>query len=132
MRSLAQELRDAGRMFAKNPAMFFVALLVLGLAVSAGVQRCRRNDFTMTGSLRMSRVLRFSSASNVWRGDRVDRAILRTLTYPRPARKHKAAEKRTAARSNSAGAASAAPVPPPCAGLSDLRFPEFNLMVPLL
>ena len=131
MRRLAQELRDTGGLFAKNPAMVFVALLVLGLAVSTAVENCRRNDLVLTGNLHMSRVLRLSRANAVWRGDRVDRAILFTLAYPRPAKKSKAPEKpavrRPAARNSSA------PAQTSCAGsLSDLRFPEFNLLIPPL
>ena len=129
MRRLAQELRDTGRLFAKNPAMLFVAMLVLGAAVSTELKCGRRNDFVLTGSMHMSRVLPFSRANTIWRGDRVDRAILRNLAYPRPPKKAKAPAKRTASRPNAASSARARPV---CAGLSDLRFPEFNLLIPLL
>jgi hypothetical protein len=130
MRRLIQELRDMGGLLAKNPAMLFVALLVAGLAVSEGVQNCWRNDVVLTGNLRMSRVLRFSRANTIWRGDRVDRAVLRNLAFPpRPAKKAKAPAKPTAPRPN---VASSAPSPGGCAGVSDLRFPEFNLLIPLL
>ena len=129
MRRLAQELRDTGRLFAKNPAMLFVAMLVLGAAVSTEVKSGRGNDVVLRESMHVSRVLRFSRANMIWRGDRVDRAILRTLAYPRPPKKTKTPAKPAAPRPN---AASSAPVRPVCAGLSDLRFPEFNLLIPLL
>jgi len=130
MRRLVQELRETGRMFAMNPAMVFVAILVAGLAVSTIVQSCGQNDIVLSGSLRVSRVLRLSRANAIWRGDRVDRAILRTLAYPRPPRKAKAPEKPATPRSNPASAT--APAQTSCAGLSDLRFPEFNLLIPPL
>lgn len=131
MRRLGQELRDAGGLFAKNPAMLFVALLVLGLAVSSVVESCRQHDVMLAGSLHVSRAMGLARASAVWRGEGVDRAILRTLAYPRPAKKPKAPEKPAAPRPIPAN--SNAPARTPCAGsLSDLRFPEFNLLIPPL
>jgi hypothetical protein len=135
MRRIGEELRKTGRMFAMNPAMFFVAILIVGMAVSTVVGCCGQNDSALSGSWRASRALHLSRSNAVWRGTRMDGAILRLLAYPRPLRKAKAAEKPATPRINpaSTGPASAStPAQTSCAGLSDLRFPEFNLLIPPL
>ena len=118
-----------GRQFARNPGLLFAAVLVLGLAISSGVESVRRNDIQLTGTIRASRVMRVSRLDAVWRGARVNRAFFHYVATPRPAKKASVPAKPAAPHAKASGGGSGRVS---CSRLSDLRFPEFNLLTPLL
>jgi hypothetical protein len=130
---LRQELREMGGLFARNPGLLFAALFVLGLAISSGVKCLGGDDIVLAGTIHASRVMRISRLDAVWRGARVNRSFLHYVAYPKPAKPAKAPAKAPAkpvaprAKTSSGGSARVS-----CKGLSDLRFPEFNLLTPLL
>jgi hypothetical protein len=126
---LRQELREMGGLFARNPGLLFAALFVLGLAISSGVKSLGGDDIVLAGTIHASRVMRISRLDAVWRGARVNRSFLHYVAYPKPAKPAKAPAKPVAPRAKTSGGGSARVS---CKGLSDLRFPEFNLLTPLL
>ena len=149
MRGVRQELKEAGQLFAKNPAMVFFAVLIAGLAVSSisgGMCPNNRSHFQVTRVITAGPLSRWSELR---RGAKFHGVMLRMVASPRSPRAHAAAGKpavtsdipvnvgrANAAKApvgatgklNSAGAQSA------CTGmkLSDMRFPEFTFLTPLL
>ena len=162
MQGVRQELRDAGLLFAKNPAMAFFAVLIAGLAVSSisgSVCPNYRSNFQVTRVITAGGPL--SHLSELRRGAKFHGVMLRMVASPRSPRGHVAAGKpaapsniptnagpanarpanaakapRSAAspRSATAGKVNSAGAQPTCAGmkLSDMRFPEFTFLTPLL
>ena len=162
MPGVRQELRDAGLLFAKNPAMAFFAVLIAGLAVSSisgSVCPNYRSNFQVTRVITAGGPL--SHLSELRRGAKFHGVMLRMVASPRSPRGHVAAGKPAAPsniptnagpahaapanaaeapgsaaspRSATAGKVNSAGAQPTCAGmkLSDMRFPEFTFLTPLL
>ena len=167
MQGVRQELRDAGLLFAKNPAMAFFAVLIAGLAVSSisgSVCPNYRSNFQVTRVITVGGPL--SHLSELRRGAKFHGVMLRMVASPRSPRGHVAAGKPAAPsnnptnagpanarpanaapanaakaplsaaspRSATAGKVNSAGAQPTCAGmkLSDMRFPEFTFLTPLL
>ncbi|NDQ55947.1 MAG: hypothetical protein GZ088_02605 [Acidipila sp.] len=150
MRSVRQELRDAGQLFAKNPAMAFFTVLIAALAVSSisGSVCPNRSNFQVTRVITAGGPL--SHLGALRRGAKFHGVMLRMVALPRSPRGHAATGKPAVPRdipvnagpakaakapwSATAGKVNSAGAQPTCAGmkLSDMRFPEFTFLTPLL
>ena len=112
MRGVRQELRYAGQLFAKNPAMAFFAVLIAGLAVSSiSGNVCPNNRSNCQGTRVITASGPLSHLSALRRGAKFHGVMLRMVALPRSPRGHVAAGK-PAAPSNiptNAGPAHAAP-----------------------
>ena len=116
MRGVGQEPKDAGQLFAKNPALVFFAVLVVGLAVSSMVAGVCKGDCPLGRNSGVTRAVLGGGpsprASVVRRGAKFHGVILQMVAWPGSQNKSSPADRSATAQNNSTSRNSANPGAP--------------------